>query len=425
MNLVLGLGISGMASAAFLLKRGEGVVAVDRHAARLKTSSEVEPLLALGLKLFSDEQDLPLDSISKVILSPGVPPTHPLVLKANKMGIEVIGEIEMALRSIKNRCVAVTGTNGKTTTVLLIAHILNSAGIAARALGNVGDSLAGYLLDPEEKEVLVLELSSFQLETMGTKCLEGAVILNITPDHLDRYPSIREYAAAKFKIGDCLLPGKVLWISRQIEEEFGLKGERFDPTADYEPWTEEKLRAHSKIRSIQLGMPERQNIQAAYAICHTLGVSKMEFARGLETFRKPEHRIEWVAEKNGILFYNDSKATNIDSVMHAVNLFEEPIILLAGGVDKGASYTPWIDCFKKKVKMIIAFGQAASKMESELASAFPFRRTATMKEAIELSLQWAEKGTSVLLSPGCSSFDQFRNYEHRGDEFKRLVREWV
>ncbi|MBS0625747.1 MAG: UDP-N-acetylmuramoyl-L-alanine--D-glutamate ligase [Verrucomicrobia bacterium] len=415
-DLVIGLGISGKASAAFLLKSGRKVIGADKKAESLKS----EPLVKEGLELIIDQGPFP--KVDRVILSPGVSPEHPWVKEAKRLGIEVVGEIELALRHLKNRCVGVTGTNGKTTTVLLIAHILNSAKIPALALGNVGDSLSGYLLEPNRGEVLVLELSSFQLETMESKCLEAAALLNITPDHLDRYASMKEYADAKFRIGKCVKAGGKFWVSKAVKEIYGGEGEVFDPSAEYAPWSDEKIAAISMLRYIQLGVPEKQNVQAAYQICKGLGVSDLEFRRGLETFRKPAHRIEWVDEKNGVTFYNDSKATNIDSVMHAVSLFEGPLILLAGGYDKGASYKPWIDCFQSKVKMIIAFGGAASKIEAELKDAFRLTRVGTLDEAVRLAAIRAEKGDSILLSPGCSSYDQFRNYEHRGDEFKRLVK---
>jgi UDP-N-acetylmuramoylalanine--D-glutamate ligase len=257
---------------------------------------------------------------------------------------------------------------------------------------------------------------------MKTKRLDAAVILNISPDHLDRYKTFADYAAAKIKIRDCLLPNHPFFISRQIGQEWKIEGEVFNPTSDFTPWTHERVAAISALRYIQLGVPERENVQAAYAVCAQLGVSNFDFCRGLETFRKPAHRIEWVGEKEGVAFYNDSKATNIDSVAHAMSLFTGPLILLAGGVDKGASYAPWIASFQEKVKMIIAFGQAAAKMELELSASFPFFRVATMEEALLLATKEAKRGMSILLSPGCSSYDQFRNYEHRGDEFKRLVR---
>ncbi len=411
-TLIIGFGISGRSAAQLLLKKGARVVAVDRK------WEELTPIPSPFFALQSDSAPISFSDIGLVVLSPGIAPSHPLVQEALSFHIEVIGEIELAMRHLQSRAVGITGTNGKTTTTLLVAHILREAGLEALALGNTGDGLCAYLASEKASStpILVIELSSFQLETLQSRRLEGAVLLNITPDHLDRYPSMKDYAEAKRKIADCLQPGAPFWVSRQVQEEFGFGSLVFDEVA---------LAPISPIRYMQLGGPEVQNIQAAFALCSLFGVSKEAFRRGVETFRKPAHRIEFVVEKNGISFYNDSKGTNIDAVMHAVRLLEGPLILLVGGVDKGASYQPWIDCFRGKVKMIVAFGQAAHKMEVELAADFPFRRVTTMEEAFSWAVQSAEPKESVLLSPGCSSYDQFRNYEHRGDAFKRLVKGWV
>lgn len=420
-SLVIGFGVSGRAAARFLLSKGSKVVVADQRP--LQKDPEAEFFLQRGVEFALDTADLSLEGVSLAILSPGVPPENPLVQKVLANGIETIGEIELALRHIGNPCIGITGTNGKTTTVLLIEHLLSQAGIRAKALGNVGDPLSRYLLDPNPEEILILELSSFQLETVQAKRLDVAMILNITPNHLNRHSSMQEYADAKLKIQKCLKPGGAFWVSRQLKGEFRTGGQIYDPSPEYAPWeTDEKVAPISPFRYIELGKPERQNIQAAHALCAPFGLTKTQFCQGLETFRKPAHRIEWVAEIEGVSYFNDSKASNISAVMHAMSQFPGPVILLAGGMDKGASYAPWIGSFRKKVKMIIAFGQAAEKMESELSGAFELRRADTMSQAVEWAAKCAERGSQVLLSPGCSSYDQFRNYEHRGDEFKRLVR---
>jgi UDP-N-acetylmuramoylalanine--D-glutamate ligase len=395
--LVLGYGISGKASAALLRSRGDDVVAADKK-------PEVGVLL--------DRADLPLDGFTQVVLSPGIPRTHPIAVRAMAMGIEVVGEIELCFRLLQNRCVGVTGTNGKTTTTLLVEHALNGSGVKARAVGNVGLALSEYLLAPDLSEVLVIELSSFQLETVKTKKLEASVYLNLTPDHLDRYTSMQDYAAAKARIQAC---SNKLFVSRQVAEEYGdlLKAGYLLFERD-----EEAALPISWIENIQAGGPERQNVEAAEALCRELGVSSEEFARALRSFRKPDHRIEWVGTCKGVHYVNDSKGTNIDAVLHAIALFQGPVILIAGGVDKGASYKPWIEKFRGIVKKIVAYGEAASKMEGELAAYFPFQRVEKFAEAFDLASGDAASGDSVLLSPGCSSFDQFQNYEHRGDEFK-------
>jgi UDP-N-acetylmuramoylalanine--D-glutamate ligase len=377
--LVLGFGVSGKAAAALLRSRGIVVVAADKNPAP---------------DMFVDSADFPLDDITQVVLSPGVSPTHPIVERALARQIEVIGEIESAFRLLKNRCIGVTGTNGKTTVTKLVEHVLNASGIPARAVGNVGTALSHYLLNPNAAEVLVIELSSFQLETLETKKLLYSIYLNITPDHLDRYGSMREYAAAKARIQRC---SEQLFVSRQVAAEYG---DLFKPGIE---------------------IFGDHNIEAAEVLCKKLGVGEQLFSEALKSFQKPSHRIELIGEVKGVQYINDSKGTNIDAVMYAVQSIDRPILLIIGGIDKGASYCPWIEKFQGRVKKIIAYGQAAFKMELELASFFPFQGVEKFESAFAVASSEAILGDCVLLSPGCSSYDQFRNAEHRGDEFKNRV----
>ena len=423
-TIVIGFGVSGQACASLLLKLGHRVLALDKHAIEWKNDPKIQPFFQQGLELLPDQVAVDWKQIERVILSPGIPPSHEIVVQAIAQGIEVIGEIEFAFRHLHNRCVGVTGTNGKTTVTLLVKHILQSAGQKAQALGNIGSSLSSYAISPNNEDILVVELSSYQLETLRIKCLDIAAFLNLTPDHLDRYGTIEAYAQAKCRIQDCLKENGELWVSTSVAKEYGRflhAPKLFDQTQEWE----NTVATISPMRYIQLGVPERQNVQAAYPLCRFFGVTDAQFRRGLETFRKPAHRIEFVGEWNKIAFYNDSKATNIDSVMHAVGLFEGPIILLAGGVHKGASYRPWIEAFQGKVVRIVAFGQAAKLIQEELQSDLPVDRVDTMEEAVMRAVNLAKPATNILLSPGCSSFDQFRNYEHRGNEFKRIVEEKV
>lgn len=374
-TLIIGFGVSGRSAAELLRKIGREVVIVDRD------------------PKFGFSETVELDEIEQVVLSPGVSKAHPLVLEAERKGIEVIGEAELAFRHLKNPVIGVTGTNGKTTTVMMIQYLLEQAGRRAVALGNIGRSLTSYALQAQPEDILVVELSSFQLETMSSKCLDAALFLNFTADHLDRYSSLREYALAKCRIEGCLKSQGTLWISTQTEREVG-----------------DLLKTHHIFG--------KNNRDAAATICHHFGVKQID----LNNFRKPAHRIELIEEWEGIQFYNDSKATNIDSVLYAVSELNGPIILLAGGKDKGASYRPWVGDFSGKVKRIVAFGQAAPKIEGELKADIAVERVETLRDALLYAVQKAERGTKILLSPGCSSFDQFRNYEHRGDEFCRMVR---
>ncbi|HEY4255445.1 MAG TPA: UDP-N-acetylmuramoyl-L-alanine--D-glutamate ligase [Chlamydiales bacterium] len=397
--LIIGFGVSGKASAALLQKQGWDVIAIDRNAPAMQGQSVL---------VFDENASLDLTSFSLVVISPGIPSTHKWILAALEKKIEVIGEIELAFRYTENRCIGVTGTNGKTTTTLLIEHVLNASGLPARSVGNIGLALSDYLLKPNLQEILVVELSSFQLETLAAKKLDAAVYLNLTPDHLDRYATLSDYAKAKARIQDCLKPGGRLFVSEQVARDYG---DLFHPeiTSVFSPGP-----SHA-------GALASQNYDAAHEAVSFFGISSSAFVEAFKSFQKPSHRIEWVSEINGVQYYDDSKGTNIDAVIHAMTLFNKPIVLIAGGVDKGASYAPWIESFRSKVRLIVAYGQAASKMERELSSFFPFVKVELFKEAVALAKKEAKRGEVVLLSPGCSSFDQHRNYAHRGDEFKQMV----
>jgi len=412
--LVIGLGVSGKASAELLLFKGFSVIAADRRCEALKNDPRTQELIQRGLKLVSDGDEFPLSPVSLVVVSPGIVPSHPLIQKAKIAGIEMLGEIELALRYLPNRCIlGVTGTNGKTTTVLLTAHILNAFGIKAAAVGNVGAALSGYALSPDKDEVLVVELSSFQLETLSIKpWFERAAILNITPNHLNRHASMEEYAEAKLRIGRCLKPGGKLLISRQVQKDYNAGGVIFDAGLAFK----------GEADGVRWGAPEGINTAAARALCSFCKVPEKFIDSALKTFRKPPHRIEWVAEIDGIAYYNDSKASNVEAVIHGMALFPGPVILIAGGVDKGSTYAPWIPGFQGKVKKIVVFGESAQKMERELGANFALSRVSTLEEAVAAVRLTAARGDTVLFSPGCSSYDQFANFEERGERFKKIVK---
>jgi UDP-N-acetylmuramoylalanine--D-glutamate ligase len=374
--LVIGLGESGKGAACFLQKKGWKVVGVDRcpEKADLSDKEEINPF----------DFDL-------VVVSPGIPPSHPLCLRAREKDIEVIGEMELSfrhLKNLKNRCIGITGTNGKTTLTALIAYSLNACGIKARAIGNIGESVAKYLQDPDETEVLVIEISSFQLETLTTPILDIAIITNISPDHLDRYSSFEKYAETKYRIADCVKPGGIMIF----------------------PGKETKKEGYSK------------QFELTEAICKKFGISIRCFIEASDSFKKPVHRLEFVGEAKGVKFYNDSKATNPDATLFAVESLSGPILLLAGGIAKGCSFSAWRKPFKGRVKAIFAIGEAAPLLERELGRDFCLEIRGGLAEAFQAAWNASKKGDTILLSPGCASFDQFKNYEHRGEIFKELVR---
>lgn len=391
--LILGLGASGR-SVARCLKQ---CAAYDAKGEALASDPEIQLLQKEGLSLLSSVETLA--PFSELIVSPGFPLNHPLL--AEKGQLPLVGEAEFALSRLSKRkdkrMVAVTGSNGKTTTVLLTAHVLSSAGFSARAVGNVGKPLSDLLLEPEKEEILVVELSSFQLEALFAQVFEAAAVLNITENHLDRHGSFEEYARIKLSLEKRVLPLGAFYLSEQA--------------------------AHASRASCGLCFGgENQNEEAAFLLCKHFGVSKETFQKALVTFVRPAHRIERVAEIDGVQYYNDSKATSVAAVIHAVGAFSRPLLLLVGGVHKGGSYAPWRTAFAGKVKALFGFGPAAVLMREELSDLFPFALCASLEEALEKAKQEAVRGDVVLLSPGGSSYDAFASYIHRGEEFVKRVK---
>lgn len=416
-TLVIGMGKSGLAAALFLKSRGHDVVCVDQNPDVCKT---------VGCA-----SDADVSQFDMAVVSPGVPRENPIYQEALKRGI-VVGEAELALRECHQPCVAITGTNGKTTVTLLVEHVLQSSGKKAKAVGNVGLPLTEYFLKPDVEEILVVELSSYQLETLSSKVIDAAVMLNITPDHLDRYKSMTEYAAAKCRIQECLKGDASLYVNTSILSDFHelLKGDywTFGKMSGSYLWTDQRFFKELEKVTLQLpdifserGIHESENALAAWAICREFGITEDEFLQALGTFQKPAHRIEHVATIDGVDYVDDSKGTNIDATIQAVGAMKGPVYLIAGGVDKGFSYQSWISLFKGKVLKIFAIGQAAQKMVDELSHVIGVEIVTTLEEAVERASLLAKAGDTVLLSPGCSSFDMFRDYKHRGEEFKKCV----
>jgi UDP-N-acetylmuramoylalanine--D-glutamate ligase len=429
--LVLGLGVSGRAAAEFLLVQGYQVTCVEKNQELLATSPEVKRLIQMGLKIAPEGIDLA--SFDLLIPSPGISPTHPIYQEAVRKKVEVVGEAELAFRHMKQKAIAITGTNGKTTVTLLVEHALKKSGLKARSLGNIGEPLSTYFINSDQNEIVVAEISSYQLETMKAKVFDAAILLNITPDHLDRYASMEEYAKAKCHLQACLKPGAPFFVYEQALADFGahLSPENLfsygvHSTSDF--WTDKaKVYASEKVEYLlpveyrDRGSHESENALAAWLLVREFGVTSEQFLEALKSFKKPPHRIEFVTSVNEVAYVDDSKGTNLDAVLQAVNAVEGEVVLIAGGVDKGASYTLWIQPFQGRVKKILALGQAAKKIQEELGKVFEVELVSSMEEAVTRADQVAKKGDTVLLSPGCSSFDMFRDYAHRGDEFKRCV----
>jgi UDP-N-acetylmuramoylalanine--D-glutamate ligase len=431
--LVVGMGLSGRSAVQFLISRGSVVYAVDRDHELLQNHREINEFIKMGLKVFSDSEWKHDTELDLIVLSPGVPQTHPIIQNASAEGIPFVGEIELGCQHVENSMIGITGTNGKTSVTMLVTHVLHENGLDTHSLGNVGSPFTKELSKLSAKSLVVLELSSYQLETLSQRVFESGVILNLTPDHLDRYGTMEAYAQAKCKLANNIKPGGFLYVLDKTWQEFRHLFER------------ENIRLfgysngcyiHTNLESVfvagehEFDLPqflkgkkshELENFLAAYAVCREQGIGSSAFLHSFFTFKKPSHRIEFVAEHSGVCFINDSKGTNIDAVIRAVEFIKGSIILIAGGVDKGAPYTSWLKSFENKVKSVCAIGQAAVKMRDQLTPQIPVMIFESLEEAVHQATFQAVEGDTVLLSPGCSSFDMFRDYVHRGEEFRRIV----
>ncbi len=382
-----------------------------------------------------------ITNASLVVKSPGIPESANIVQKLQEMGIPVISEIEFALRFTKAKTIGITGTNGKTTTTLLTHHLLEQAGLNVGLTGNVGISLAKQVAT-EDKEFYVIELSSFQLDGMFQSKLDVGILLNITPDHLNRYDNdIEKYADSKVRIatnmgkedslifnysdpvvqrktGDLKTKANLLPIS--LEKDENASAYLSEKVLVFTQGDEVK-QIETKILPLQ-GKHNMLNIMASVLAASKAGLSWDAILSGLKTFRNAPHRLEYVDEINGVEFYNDSKATNVDAVWYALESFKKPVILIAGGTDKGNDYSQIDDLVKEKVKGLVALGLDTKKLEMHFKSILgPISTTDSMFSAVEMCFRLASNGDVVLLSPACASFDLFKNYEERGDKFKEAV----
>jgi UDP-N-acetylmuramoylalanine--D-glutamate ligase len=424
--LVVGLGRSGEAAAALLVRRGWRVIAVD-------VNPVDEPdLVGLGVDVRGACTD-PVPGVDLVVKSPGVPAEAVQVTAARAAGAEVISEIELAARELPNPIIGITGTNGKTTTTELIAHLLRAAGREAVACGNQGLPLASLVDVVDPSTWLVVECSSFQLEDVERFHPRAAVVLNVTPDHLDRHSSMEAYRAAKLRIFSAMTAGDLAiapegWTipggarPRVIREgarrgvddiawsEAGLHVDGLDWIAD---WDQIPLR----------GRHNRENVMAAAAIvAHVAQLSSPQIAAGLRSFAGVAHRLEIVGEIGGVTYVNDSKATNADAAAAALDAYPARVRLIAGGKPKGASFTPLAAAARSGVLCVYLIGAAADEIGSAMeAAGVPIQQTHTLAGAVAAAAADAQPGEVVLLAPGCASFDQFVSFEDRGDQFRALV----
>jgi len=433
MIVVVGMARSGLAAARLLQSRGEDVFVSD--AGSPKTASELD---SLGIPWESGKHTTDrFLAADEIVVSPGVPSEIAPLAAARAKGIPIVSELEVASRYLKGNVIAITGSNGKTTTTTLVGEILKASGHAVQVGGNIGTAMCGLVDTSTERTINVIEVSSFQLDGIRQFRANTAALLNITPDHLDRYESFSAYRSSKFRIfenqtenDDAVLNrddpqvypppvairGRQSFFSRSERTEkgaFRAAGKLYLNEKAVMDASEVRLRGEHNI----------ENVLASMVITSAYAVPTAALARTIREFRGVEHRIEYVATLHGIEFFNDSKATNVDSAIKAVESFERGVILILGGKDKGAPYDPLIDAMRGKVKHVLLIGEASAKISAAIGTRFPSSRAASMEDAVKRANDVGTSGDVVLLSPACASFDMFENYEHRGREFKKAVQE--
>ena len=451
--LIVGFGLSGVAAAKYLVRHGAKVMVTDQKQRQdLVDSFKACADLKIETDLGRVNPKL-LESADLLVVSPGVPLTNPLVQEAQARKIPITSELELASALLKEPLVAITGTNGKTTTTTLVGEMFAADQKTALVGGNIGKPLLDLVGNREDQaDVVVAEVSSFQLELSSKMVPAVAVFTNIDQDHLDRYGSMDAYVEAKKNLlrlcdknsyvvlnyDDPVLqrlaqesPGKVIWFTKQDPMKVGgVFAEKFVGAYLKEQGTKIAARFSNKEELYDLtklrlfGDHNKENLMAAICSARVLGVSVKAIQKVIDTFGGVAHRLEFVRKKDGVYFFNDSKATNAQSVIRSLQAFKRsPVILLAGGRDKDIDYTVMTQHVRAKVKILILLGEAKEKINRAIGDAVETYLVGTFEEAVLLAYQKSRSGDIILLSPACASFDMFRNYEERGDYFKKLVQQ--
>jgi UDP-N-acetylmuramoylalanine--D-glutamate ligase len=433
--LVLGLARSGLSAIRLLRGAGARVAGADENA----LAAIPDDIAGVPVRLGGFGAEL-LDGVDEIVVSPGIAIDHPFLLEAARRGVPLASELELGCRFAEARLVAVTGTNGKSTTVTMIGEILRAAGRRAIVCGNVGLPLCAVVRDLGPGDFFVLEISSFQLETVSDFHPEVAGILNLTPDHLDRYRDVEDYYRYKERIvencgsGDgfffnaldrrcaavaARFPGRVVPFSSSGPVAGGvyLDGAKLVRTAG---GAGETVLDRSELGVV--GLHNVENALAAVASLVPYDVPVAACRRALSSFRGLPHRMELVAVVKGVSYFNDSKGTNVEATIMTLRGLDRPAVLIAGGHDKGGDFSK-LAAALGRVKAVVTIGEAAPLIEEALSSAVPVARAQTMQDAVETASRAAQEGDLVLLSPACASFDMFRNFEHRGEVFRECVKE--
>jgi UDP-N-acetylmuramoylalanine--D-glutamate ligase len=426
---VLGLGTSGEAAARLLHQRGARVTVFDSGK---PDAQKIKALQDLGISVVTgDAADIAKADYELTILSPGIDPVVPLVQNFRRQGAVLMGELELAFRYCERPVIAVTGTNGKTTTTQLIESMLNGAGHRTLACGNIGMPFADAVLRQQEFEVFTVEVSSFQLETISTFRPDVAVWLNLTPDHLDRYSNMAEYRTAKLRIFENQrsqdyavtnflddLPGvvarRITFSAYAKEADFILQGDAICFRG--EPILEMK-------ETHLTGIHNAENLMAALGAAQAIKIPWEQAKNGLTSYRLLPHRCEKVGEIDGVVFINDSKATNLDALVKALESQPKPVVLIAGGKDKGFEFDTIAGLVHAKTKHAVLIGEMAERIFRIWSKVVPCSMAKTLPEAVEQARRHSVPGNVVLFSPGTSSFDMFKNYADRGNQFREIIQE--
>ena len=446
--LVFGSGISGEAACELLLKEEAKVILYDGNdklnseeiRAKIEGGDSESLEIVLGT-LEGDRKEELLDKLSLVVMSPGVPTDLPIVNEMREKGLPIWGEIELAYVFGKGDVLAITGTNGKTTTTSLLGEIMKNYAQSSFVVGNIGNPYTSIALQTREDSVIVAEMSSFQLETIQTFRPRVSAILNITPDHLNRHHTMEAYVNAKKNIAKnqteddyCILnyedrltrefgeeiKANVLYFSSQRKLEEGIYLEEGNIIYNYGGVKE----TICHVDELQiLGTHNHENVMAACAMAAVYGVPVDVIRESVKAFKGVEHRIEYVTEKNGVTYYNDSKGTNPDAAIKGIQAMKRPTVLIGGGYDKGSEYTEWIESFDGKVKKLILLGDTREKIaaDAEKCGFTDYMFVDSFEEAVLTAAKIAKEGEAVLLSPACASWDMFPSYEVRGEKFKEIV----
>ncbi|MBN1917158.1 MAG: UDP-N-acetylmuramoyl-L-alanine--D-glutamate ligase [Verrucomicrobia bacterium] len=432
--LVVGLGVSGEAAARFLVEQGARVAATDAGASDRLRALKTE-LERLGARVeIGGHTASCLDGIGLVVLSPGVPPSALPVRLADERGVPVISEIELAYRQCAARIAAITGTNGKTTVTRLVERLLTAGGIGSITAGNIGDPLIEQARAVGPNGVLAIELSSFQLERIERFRPQVGVLLNVTPDHMDRYATLDDYARAKMRLFENQTPDDTAVVHESVialgYRPEGMRvvvygdGPECDLRLDGETVVSRPTGRRYELRGLW-HLPGRfntHNAMGALAVAEAFGVGREPILEALGAFRGLPHRLELVAEQCGVRYVNDSKGTNVDAVEKALDAIQAPVVLIAGGLDKDLDFESLRPKVRAWVKKLVLIGTAAPKLARTFADSTDCVLAGSLDEAVEIARRSARPGDTVLLSPGCASFDMFRDYADRGNQFKACVR---